>query len=277
MVNLLLDTHPMNKNLKLTLAWFAVAFLVTLAAIWQAQVTVAREVLARNPLPPPPIKTRHALRPKVTASAALDYTTRKSRGLTDQEIGWIVEDFQSAGLELGIRAAAQEEYLVQRRTQDRWYRDALVEAWSLTPEQSAQITSKLAELYDKAKASFIEDIAGGPPPIEVNGKSYRITSAEPIHRLIDVDRRFQDHDSPFMPWNLTKLPVKPEGRSGPFTVDLLLPRSTSSPGQEEVETAPPSTDRILEHIRKLHPAELKLQLLITPEKLKEIQVALETN
>jgi hypothetical protein len=269
--------HPMKKNLKLTLAWFALAFLVTLAAIWQAQVTVAREVIARSQLPPPPVKTRHAVRPTTTASPALDYTTRKNRGLTDQEIGWIVEDFQSAGLDLGIRAAHEEEYLAQRQAQDRWYRDALVEAWSLTPEQSAQVTAKLAELYGEAKASFIDSLAAGPPPIEVDGKWYRITSAEPIHQLIDVNRRLHDHDSSFMPWNLVALPAKSKESSDPFTTDLLLPRSTPSPEQKGIEVTLPSADGILPQIRKLHPAEFKLQLLITPEKLKEIQVALEAN
>ena len=117
---------------------------------------------------------------------AVDYATRKKQGLTDREIGWIVEDFQNAGLDLGIRAAPQEEYLAQRRAQDRWYRDALVEAWSLTPEQSAQVTAKLAELYDQAKADFIEALAAGPQPVEINGQWYIITSAEPIHRLIDA-------------------------------------------------------------------------------------------
>ena len=277
MVKLLADTRPMTKNLKLTLAWFTLAFLVTLVAIWQAQATVAREVTARTQLPPPPTKTRHAVRPTPAAAPALDYTTRKNRGLTNQEIGWIVEDFQNAGLDLGIRAAPEEEYLAQRQAQDRWYRDALVEAWSLTPEQSAHATAKLAELYDKAKASFIDDLAAGPKPIEVDGKWYRITSAEPIHRLIDVNRRLQDHNSPFLPRNLFEFPGKSEESSDPFTVELLLPRSTPSPEQEKVEVAPPPADGILQRIRKLHPAELKLQLLITPENLKEIQVALEAN
>ena len=270
----------MNKNVQLTIMWFALAFLVTLAAVWQAQVTVAREVVARNQPPPPPAKTRHAERTTTPTSPAFDYATRKQQGLTDREIGWIVEDFQNAGLDLGIRAAPQEHYLTQRRAQDRWYRDALAEAWSLTPEQSAQVTARLAELYDQAKADFIEALAAGPQPVEVNGQWYIITSADPIHRLIDAVNRFQDDNSNFMPWNLCEMtseqkhfitaePVLP-------IVDQLLPGSNSSP-EDPFKIAPQEEEGeegTLRQFHKLHPAQLKLLLLIAPDLSKEIQAAL---
>jgi hypothetical protein len=273
----------MNKNLQLTIAWFVLAFLVTLAAVWQAQVTVAREVLAKNQPPPPPAKTRSAVRGTTTAPPPLDYATRKKQGLTDREIGWIMEDFQSAGLDLGIRAAPREDYLAQRKAQDRWYRDALVEAWSLTPEQSAQVTAKLAELYDQAKADFIEALAAGPQPVEINGQWYIITSADPIHRLIDANRRLQDAEGPFMPWKLGGFPAASPRRtseeihpadSNLAAVDLLLPRSAPSSEDGAAQTAP-QEDGILPQLRKLHPAQLKLLLLIAPGKAKEIQAALE--
>lgn len=264
----------MNKNLQLTIAWFALAFLVTLAAVWQAQVTVAREVIARNQPPPPPVKTRRAVRPVPPQSPAVDYATRKKQGLTDREIGWIVEDFQNAGLDLGIRAAPQEEYLAQRRAQDRWYRDALVDAWSLTPAQSAQVTAKLAELYDRAKADFIEALAAGPQPVEINGQWYIITSAEPIHRLIDANRRLDDANSPYMPWNLGRFSVKPDDCPDPVSIGFLLPRSDPSAEEEGVQVAPPE-EATLSQFRKLHPAQLKLLLLVDPDKWKDIQAALE--
>lgn len=264
----------MNKNLQLTIAWFALAFLVTLAAVWQAQVTVAREVIARNQPPPPPVKTRRAVRPTAQEAPAVNYATRKKQGLTDREIGWIVEDFQNAGLDLGIRAAPKEDYLAQRRAQDRWYRDALVEAWSLTPEQSAQMTAKLAELYDQAKADFIEALAAGPQPVEVNGQWYIITSSEPMHRLIDAKRRLDDANSPFMPWNLGEIAVKPDDLPNPISVDFILPRPDPAP-EEGIQVATPQDEGILPQLRKLHPAELKLLLLIDPDKSKDIQAALK--
>lgn len=264
----------MNKNLQLTLAWFALAFLVTLGAVWQAQVTVAQEVIARNQPPPPPAKTRHVVRPAAPEASAVDYATRKKQGLTDREIGWIVEDFQTAGLDLGIRVAPQEDYLAQRRAQDRWYQDALVEAWSLTPEQSAEVTANLGELFDQAKADFIEALAAGPQPIEVNGQWYIITSSEPMHRLIDARRRLDDATSPFMPWNLGKFGFKPDDPPNPISVDFILPRPDPAP-EEGIQVAPPQGEGMLPQIRKLHPAQLKLLLLVDPKKSKGIQAALE--
>ncbi len=265
----------MNKNLQLTLVWFALAFLVTLGAVWQAQVTVAQEVIARNQPAPPPAKTRHAVRPVAQGAPAVDYATRKKQGLTDREIGWIVEDFQTAGLDLGIRVAPKEEYLAQRQAQDRWHRDALVEAWSLTPEQTALVTAKLGELHDQAKADFIEALAAGPQPIEVNGQWYIITSSEPMHRLIDAKRRLDDANSPFMPWNLGRFAVKPDDCPDPVSVDFLLPRSDPSLDEEGIQVVPPMDEGILPQLRKLHPAQLKLLLLVDPDKSKDIQAALE--
>ena len=299
----------MNKNLQLTLAWFVLAFLVTLTAVWQAQVAVAREVVARNQLPPPPQKTRRAERPAAPSAPAVDYATRKKQGLTDPQIGWIIEDFQTAGLDLGIRVASKEEYLAQRKAQDRWYHDALVEAWSLTPGQSAQVTAKLGELYDQAKADFIEALAAGPQPVQVNGQWLIVTSASPIHRLIDANSRIQKVDGPFMPWNLCALTseqnptqaAKPieiningipgqeyeevvitesiqimPAEPGWFIVDHLLPRPSLSPAEEPLQVAWEESGT-LPQLRKLHPAQLKLLLLIDPGKISEIKSALDAD
>jgi hypothetical protein len=293
----------MNKNLQLTLAWFVLAFLVTGAAIWQAQVAVARDIADRQRQLPPPLKIRRAERPPASPAPVADYATRRAQGLTEREIGWIVEDFQSAGLDLGIRVAPKEAYLAQRKAQDRWYHAALVEAWSLTPGQSAQVATKLAELYDQAKADFIEALTAGPRPFEHNGKWYNITSADPIHRLIDANSRFLDPAGPFLPWNLCKManelhsnPIDIKIRGIPevtddnlelatpyriapaapslVTVDRLLPQSTAMPTEEPIQVLP--EDRgMLAQLRKLHPVQLKLLLLIAPEKVREIRNALD--
>jgi hypothetical protein len=152
-----------------------------------------------------------------------------------------------------------------------------VEAWALTPEQSAQVTAKLAELYDQAKADFIEALAGGPQPVEVNGRWYLITSSEPIHRLIDSVNRFQDYNSPFMPWNLCEMTSEQKHviTAEPTLpiVDVLLPDSNPPPG-DPFQVAPPE-EGILPQLRELHPAQFKLLLLVDPDKSREIQTALE--
>ncbi|MEY3898758.1 MAG: hypothetical protein RLZZ214_4280 [Verrucomicrobiota bacterium] len=297
----------MNRNFQLTLAWFFLAFLVTGGAIWQAQIAVAREVANRQRELPPPLKTRSGVRPAPSSAPVADYASRRAKGLTDREIGWIVEDFQTAGLDLGIRVAPKEAYLAQRKAQDRWYHAALVDAWSLTPEQAAQVAGKLAELYNQAKADFIEALTAGPRPFEHNGKWYNITSADPIHRLIDANLRLQDPAGSFLPWNLCKM--APERHPDPsakkidltirgtpaeasesvdltapvriatatpslITVDQLLPQSAVSPQEDAIQVLP--EDRgLLAQLRKLHPVQLKLLLLIAPEKVREIQSALD--
>lgn len=300
----------MHKNLQLTLAWFILAFLVTGTAVWQAQVTVSRDISAKNAAPPPPPKTRHAVRNSGHEVAAVSggdpiekYTARLRRGLSDREIGWIIDDFQFAGLDLGIRAANKEDYLAQRQTQDRWYHDTLVEAWSLTPTQSAEVTGQLAKLFDQSKADFIEALASGPRPFQHKGKWYNVTSAAPIHLLIDANRRLQDPSGAYLPWNLCEMPPEyhpslaediptpdqnayqstpiidpvllPPADPSLFTVDPVLPRPDRSPEDSGVQVIPPAGD-ILAPLRKLHPSQLKLLLLIDPDRARKIKTALDT-
>lgn len=308
---------PMNKNIQLAITWFVLAFLVTGSAVWQAQVAATREASARHRQLPPPLKTRraersssHGVAANSTGDPVADYATRRAKGLTDREIGWIVEDFQSAGLDLGIRAASKEAYFAQRKAQDRWYQAALIEAWSLNPEQSAQVAAKLAELNDQAKADFIEALNAGPQPIEINGQWFILTSAEPIHRLIDANARLQGTAGAFLPWNLCKMApglrpdqsdkkidIKITGAPGePYrgmelaepvhtispaatsliTVDQFLPQPAAPTKEESIQVMPAEGD-ILAQLRKLHPAEVKLLLLIDPEKSREIRNALDAS
>ena len=296
----------MSKNLRKTLVWIIFASAVTSVAYWQAQVAVAKDQKTAQVTLPPPPRTRHAIRPGALAPLSdpiATYVARSANGLTDREIGWIIEDFKTAGLDLGVRVASQDEYLAQRQAQDRWYRDALVEAWSFTPEQAAQITAKLTELFDQEKADFIEALAAGPKPFKHNGQWFTVTSAEPIHRLIDADRRLQDAVGRYLPANLCKM-REPSDRlrnidikitgipeqtyenttlaepiqiatavPSMITVDLVLPKITALP---EIETTPEAAPEpgILPQLRKLHPAQLKLLLLIDPNRTREVESAL---
>lgn len=296
----------MSKNLRYTVAWILFASLITSLAYWQAQVAVAKDQTARQATLPPPPKTRHSIRPLAQTSSGdpiTSFNARLAKGLTDREVAWIIEDFKTAGLDLGVRAASSEEYLSQRQAQDRWYRDALVEGWSLSRDQSGQINARLGELYDRAKTAFLETLADGPKPFEHDGKWFTITSAEPIRRLIDANLRFQDSSSPYMPWNLGEFIVKSpksrpsntettdtngkslseaasleENHASPtdpnlLVVDSLLPRNSPSLSASSGSVALQENE-ILSSIRKLHPSQFKLLLLINPAKANEIEAAL---
>lgn len=261
----------MHQDIKNTLIWMVGATLILGIAIWQAQVAVTQDRLASEITLPPPVKTRSADRAP-TETVVLDpisnYQSRKEKGLTVQEIGWILDDFKTAGLDLGIRAATREEYLLERLAQDRWYRDALVEGWSLSKEQAAEVTRKLSELSDLAKANFIEALNAGPRPFQVDGQWFNVTGTEPIYQLVDFARRFAVEDSPTLPWRLCKLP------QGEFPdleelktnfPKLLLPRPKSLVDAER------NFPNGLEFVRGYHPAQLKLELLFSPHRAKDLE------
>lgn len=305
----------MSKPLRNSLAWIVFATFATAAAIWQAQVSVANERKARHQTPPPPLKTRHAIRPPAvpwSGDLVGDYTARCRNGLTERQIGWIIEDFKIAGLDQGIRVAPREEYLAQRQAQHRWYLDALADGLHLTPEQSAHATAKLAERFDLTKADFIEALTAGPRPFEHNGNWYEVTGMEPIERLVSAKRWLTDDNGPSMPWNLCQLtpaqeeitwkqwyetkadrpsfllpkPVFPGGYGFQNLAPArLLAANSILPflvGQEFKPAADPlathtdeSAADLLSQIRTLHPAQLKILLLLEPAMAVQIEQALE--
>jgi hypothetical protein len=206
----------MNKDLRNTLAWIVCATGIMGAAIWQAQVSIALDLKARNQSLPPPLKTRFAIRPPTETWAGdpvADYIARCEKGLTDQEIGWIIEDFQNAGLDIDITTELSwAELFNLRSTQHRWYHDALVDGLRLSSEQSAEVTGKLSELFDLAKADFVE-ASGRPQLKEINGiwihssdsLASDLTSASAW--LMNLDDPYDPQaDMPdYKPWNLCSL------------------------------------------------------------------------
>ena len=258
----------MHQDIKNTLIWMICATFILGIAIWQAQVAVTQDQQAKEVALPPPVKTRSAERPTIPTALVdpvSNYESREKKGLSDREIRWILDDFRIAGLDQGIRTATREEYLTQRQTQDRWYRDALVEGWSLDDGQAARVSLKLAGLHDLAKADFIEALNAGPRPFQSNGQWFNITGTEPIYQLVDAARRFAAIDSPYLPWSLCGV-AAPEtsafenAKTDPAAQSrILLPPAQPLENGETV-----TTPDLLAKVRTFHPAQLKLLLLIAP-------------
>lgn len=246
----------------LTFAWFVVAFLCIAASILQIQISLAKERAEKNKALPPPAKTRHFLREGISAKSAPDYATRRKQGLSDREIGWIIEDFQFAGLDQGIRTATPEDYLKQRKQQDRWYRDLMAEAWALSPAQTTAMTAKLDELFKQAEVEFTKQLAEASAPIEQNGKWYRIVSSQPIHRLIDFKSRLPD------------LP-KPDGAESEIPQgvpdNLEIINSFMPLVSDPLAMKLPTEGSKHPFFQTLHPAQFKLYLLLDPTLAEEIQ------
>ena len=207
---------PMNTELRNTLAWIVCATGVMGVAIWQAQVSIVQDIKSRIQTLPPPLKSRHAIRPVQvpwTGDPVADYFARCENGLTDQKIGWIIEDFKGAGLDAEITDQhSWEELFTSRTAQHRWYHDALVDGLRLSAEQSTEATEKLNELFDLAKANFVE--ASGKPKIkEINGiwkdtndgltDDFTRSSTWLKNRNDPFDQ--QVIDLAYQPWNLCNL------------------------------------------------------------------------
>jgi hypothetical protein len=228
----------MNRNLQLTIAWFALAFLVTLAAVWQAQVTVAREVIARNQPPPPPVKTRRVVRPVPVQSnenPVADYIARCEKGLTDQEIGWILEDFRNSGVNGELlfdeKPHKKEDYLSCRAAHHRWYRDTLVDGLRLSPEQSEQIARKLAEYFAEAKDEFLKTTASEPE------------SVEPYANMAIVDFWLLDPTYKYHPWNLCDLTQEQEKITWKHFFEIV--KSRENLGFQDRPTFPDNKEQAL--------------------------------
>lgn len=275
----------LSKNSTKTLTWIVFSSLVVGFAFWQVKILATENLQPGDTPTTPPTRTRHAIRsgnPPASQNPTATFTARLAKGLTEREIGWIIEDFLTAKLNLVVRAGTADEYIAQRLTQDRWYLRALVEAWSLTPEQSSQASAKLSELFDQAKAEFIKETSA-PKSFEVDGKWYTLMTSEPMNRFIETSRRLQDPEGKFLPTNLwMNSPAAVIFSEAPQLDKLsdkisFLARFLPTPNpsiDETITHAPSQEEGVLPALRKLHPAQLKLLLFIDTELAKKVESAL---
>ena len=215
------------------LVWMVFASALVAMAFWQAQVTVAQEAAARNKALPPPVRTRHAIRPPpvaFTGDPVADYIARCEKGLTDQEIGWILEDFHNAGLDLDIMGMSHsdDEYAPLRTAQHHWYHDALVDGLRLNPSQSDQVAANLFKLFVAAKSTFDKAVLEGLPSSEMRGVETYARFAEPLIWIIgggDLENFYIRE--PYQPWNLCTLTSAQQDITWKKSADA--PKSSVSP------------------------------------------------
>jgi hypothetical protein len=185
-------------------------------AVWQAQVAAKRDLEARKRMLPPPPKTKHAIRPApqaFTGDVVADYIARCEKGMTDQEINWILEDFRNAGLDFdwGNPAATIEQAVHCRVAQQRWYHDALVDGLRLSPEQSTQVAKKLDELFEKDKQEFLKE-----QETKSETSVYRLDISQPFYlgarNPMAPPARSPSSNAPittpYLPWELCQLTVE---------------------------------------------------------------------
>ena len=322
----------MHKEIRNTLAWIVFATFLMFTAVWQAQVAAQRDLEARRQTLPPPAQTKRAIRPApqvFTGDVAQDYIARCEKGLTDQEIGWILEDLHNAGLDrdpidyvVDYHLHEDRQFPLFRAAQHRWYHETLVDGLRLSPEQSAQAATKLSELFAEAKEKFLRAITSDKLSVEPYGdiaiallwldgthrsSPWNLCKLTPeqekitwkhLYEIVDSRKDLGFENRPPFPDNreqaattgsplfLRSGPVEPESNKtenlprywSANRIFPLLPQQFPAFADPNAFDQPSkdSSDPILEHIRRLHPAQFKTLLLLDPNFAAEIQRALET-
>ena len=127
-----------------------------------------------------------------------------------EEIAWIIDDFKAAQLDPARNATTRDQCLTHRRSQHRWYLEALGDALSLSPVQAAEARRRLAQNFEQAASMFIASL----------GRSHAIRSAEEtcidtfenqtIRDLVSAGHWLFDPSIPALPWDLCDLTPKQE-------------------------------------------------------------------
>lgn len=129
-------------------------------AIWQvvhvSNGSAPLVQLTANAKPGPTKLRSDGREPRRNAHQSTDpiaaYLARAKRGMSDQEVRWMIEDFRALGLM--PTSGSIEESRAYRELLNRWYLTALTEALSLTPEQRRKVQTSLAVLLDQAMDQF---------------------------------------------------------------------------------------------------------------------------
>jgi len=260
----------------------------------------------------PPAKTRHSQRVEPaapTVDALADYKARSEKGMTDQQIGWILEDFQNAGLEppARITMVSVEDSVKLRAAQQRWYRDTLVVGLRLTPEQSAQVTAKLALLLESANEEYhawllkISRDANGfvPEPL------LTVNWGDPFvhaNRWLDSEGMKQYGPAKLCELRPEQLEIlrQPEPEVTAESAPIFVPDLVAIPLDRPVQVVPAeplpmgypdafsvfparsgtagftmTESDFLPMIRKMHPAQLRMLVLLDPWQAGHIRTALD--
>jgi hypothetical protein len=204
----------MNKHHKLLIAWFIISGLIVFTAVRQIQVAAASQNQARQPLPPP-VKTRHAIRPAVlpwSGDPVADYVARCEKGMTDREIRWMLEDFRNAGLDQVAfnEQSTDEALLAYRAAQNRWYRETLIDGLRLNREQSDQVAKRLIERLDQLKAAFKRNREEDGTGQRSAFASSRIDLIFSPYWLMGAEDHEVPNYSTFLPWDLCSLTAQQE-------------------------------------------------------------------
>lgn len=212
-----------------------------------------------------------------------DYLARCKKGMTAQEVRWIVEDFQRAGLGAPPEGERIEKFVAVRLAQHRWYLDLLDDGLGLDAEQRRVAAEKLWLLADEATQKIAKEL------MEHDASVGKLLEKQPeiLEDLIDAEQWIEDER--YAPWNLVdlsegqlsltrynKLRVANRPDSSEWLVLLLEEMALGDAPNLRLSrmamVLPPTSEQklpqfgedMLEEAKLLHPAQLRLLLLFAP-------------
>lgn len=303
-----LKIFSMHRKVSTTVAWFLFAGFVICAVAWHAQIGVATQDAERQHFLLSPAKTKATDRQAESTFSGNPhklFLARCKAGLTDQEIGWIVEDFENAGLDRDYPAdMSQAGFLAFRQAQDRWYRELLGEALQYSSDQLRQVAKQLTANYEKEKELY-QNRLGEIKPFEIDGKFYKIAGADVTNSIYWSSQWKSENQEELLPWKLCTLTPQQESivrkasptaqsegiqteserrltgnGEGRFVipafgdVDAIIPLTANALSKLD---GPSSAPNILSALHHIHPAQLKLLLLFDQDMSAQIRGALDSN
>lgn len=246
---------------------------------WQvAQISVGRHGLLNLPTPKlPPTKVRSDSRVSLPPKLALSdpvraYVEKAKAGMTDREIGWILEDFQQFDLDQTGHSTAPD-HMLRNRQQD-WYLLALTEGLGLSGEQKTQARTKMRELLNASPPTLTDDAPTEPPSLWLAEDPYQpwnLSSLGPEQEKITLKAWSSDlHLS-----NSSPLPIIQDPQTGNLTEfpDPHSPDQNHFQYLAGTQIFPLTPDQlaISEHLgdplaqaRLCHPSQLRIALLLQP-------------
>lgn len=239
-------------------------------------------------------KRTRSMRKERTTDPVQAYAERAKRGLTDREIDAILREFRESGLD------DMEFFSGEARTRSRydWYEAALADGLSISREQRVVAREKLDALLHQFEPPDLPSSVGiqfWRPQSEL--APWRLYELTPHQALLTGEEQFRE---------LMGQMVQPEASSG-LTVEpdwIFLPPTTFDP--QTGERTPVSTSchketvrlsvpeilplipeqaayvnqpgvTLLDQVRHLHPAQLRLSLLLNPYHARGIQHQLDSS
>jgi hypothetical protein len=97
-----------------------------------------------------------------------EFEAARKRGLTEDEVRGILEDFIKSGIrKIDLSSTSEEELLAMRIKEHAWYFEMLVDGLKLTKEQQERAESTLRDTGEKNYATFLSSIAEAADSIEI--------------------------------------------------------------------------------------------------------------